>query len=228
MNGVKLLTDNLRAWGGFQYEFGKTYTIPRAEQWETRLLCSSGWYHFYDSIIKSILFNGGDDPHFQRLFRVATGGIHRTSILRLGVIEKVGCTRIRLVEELPIISQSMFEIVQTILRIKFFKYFSGCQQVVRAVKWPITLKKLDAVKVFGYTSRYTWPEMIARMFHSIYKNQDYLARCAFSDICFQWCKLGLPLSAFSRVLRRVCGDAWPKEYDTNYKYLYQGNCYEYS
>lgn len=88
----KLTTQERTAYNGFCYEIGQEYTFPG-----TGPLCSGGWSHAYLSPELAVLLNpihaDFDDPLLWR----AEGAVGA----RDGQI-KIGCSRIRLIERLPL------------------------------------------------------------------------------------------------------------------------------
>lgn len=88
----KLTDDRMQTYGGYQWALKDTRSAPGRGP-----LCSAGWLHAYRHPIVALMLNVGDTgiPN-PRLFR-AEGAIGYTDA---GLV--VGCTALRLLEELPV------------------------------------------------------------------------------------------------------------------------------
>ena len=121
MTTVYKLTDqDLKTYGGFQWEVGKKYTTSGQGS-----LCGPGWLHAYEHPLLAVFHNpGGANIVNPRLFEASGGNILRDGQMKCGV------TELTLIREIPLPAVSVEHVV---------RYAIGCALAVyrdaRFVAW---------------------------------------------------------------------------------------------
>lgn len=101
MNGIKITDEDMKTFNGFQWVLGEDYKIPLARRYPDTPLCSDAWFHYYKHLWHAYLFNGIHgcfDPATMRMFKCEVSGVYQYQ----GTEYKSGCTRLKLIEEIPV------------------------------------------------------------------------------------------------------------------------------